>query len=96
MTPKGCHLIDVAPSPSLNVKVSAFLRAEAFETSPAYARKQEQLLVESGLFDESVETLIEMRVAMNEFRNWQAKKDSDKAKAKHAGLRAPPLERNED
>jgi hypothetical protein len=93
---KGCHLIDVAPSPSLNSKVDAFLRAEAFDTSPAYARKQEQLLVESGLFDESAETLIEMRSVLNEFKNWHTKSEGEKAKAKHAGLRAPPLERNED
>jgi hypothetical protein len=66
--------VDVAPDKSLNRKVAAFLRAEALEMSPAYTRMEEKLLVESGLLEESPETIIEMKTVLAEYREFKSKK----------------------
>ena len=64
-----CPVVDVAPDIVLNRKVRSFLQSEGFETSPAYAHVQRRLLDESGLSDETAETLLEMKAVMAEYRN---------------------------
>lgn len=74
--------MDIAPSKELNTKVLAFLKSEALEGSPAYASKQEQLLKESGLFDESIDTLIELRTTLAEYKQEKQKQASIKNSAR--------------
>jgi len=41
-----------------------------------YGTFQEKLLQESGLAEESAETILEMRSVLSEYREWSAKKNS--------------------
>jgi hypothetical protein len=68
--------VDVAPDIALNNKVNAFFKVEALDSSPAYARHQEKLLRDSGLIDESADTILEMRQAVVDYRAWEEKKSS--------------------
>lgn len=66
----GCEIVDIAPDRALNRKVSAFIRAELLDASPAFARVQERALAEAGLLDESAKTLVEMKATLAEYRRW--------------------------
>lgn len=43
-----------------------------------YGSFQDKLLKESGLFEESAETILEMRGIISEYREWGAKKSIKK------------------
>lgn len=79
--------MDIAGSVSLHRKVNAFLQLTAFELSPGYARVMEKLMEESGLLEESAETLIEMRVALREFEERKQKAEASRQKARGAARR---------
>lgn len=49
------------------------MKAETLEASPAYARVQEKMLSESGLFDESPDTIIAMKGVLAEYREKKSK-----------------------
>lgn len=46
--------------------------------TPGYASFQERVLKESGLADESSETILEMRSVLAEYRDWNSKKSVKK------------------
>jgi hypothetical protein len=66
--------VDVAPDIALNNKVNAFFQVEALDTSPAYAEHQKKILRDSGLMDETADTILELRSVLVEYREWEAKK----------------------
>ena len=43
-----------------------------------YGSFQERLLKESGLLEESSETILEMRTVLSEYREWDSKKSAKK------------------
>lgn len=49
------------------------MKAETLEASPAYVRVQEKLLSESGLFDETPETIFAMKGVLAEYREKKSK-----------------------
>jgi len=73
--------VEIAGNKRLNELADAFLQVEILSMTPGYASFQERLLKESGLADESAETILEMRAVLAEYREWSAKKNS-KAKVK--------------
>lgn len=68
MRPQGCPYGDVAPDWALTRKANAFLQAELMSETPGYAAVQQRLLAESGLADESAETLLNLRAILAEYR----------------------------
>ncbi|TXH14220.1 MAG: hypothetical protein E6R03_09700 [Hyphomicrobiaceae bacterium] len=68
-----CPIVDIATSYSLHEKVNAFLQVESFDMTPAYADVARKILRDSGLGDESPDTILEMRAALVEYREWKAK-----------------------
>ena len=74
LTKRGCHIADVAPSFALNRLVDAFIDMEILEMSPGYARFQERVLEESGLLQESTETILAMKSLMAEYRQFKQNK----------------------
>jgi hypothetical protein len=71
-----CEIVDIAPVLSLNKKVSAFFQVESLDTSPAYAEFARKILRDSGLAEESADTILEMRSALLDYREYEAKKSS--------------------
>jgi hypothetical protein len=63
-----CGIVDIAPDPKLNRMVNAFFQVEMLEMSPGYAEFQKKLLKESGLADETPDTILEMKYVMSEYR----------------------------
>jgi hypothetical protein len=76
-----CPIVDIAGNKRLNRLADAFLQIEILDMSSGYGSFQEKLLKESGLADETAETILEMRTVLSEYREWTAKK-SNKAKIK--------------
>lgn len=76
MTPKGCHIEDIQSAPDsfeLHRKVQAFLQVESVGLSPSYASVGARILRESGLEVENPATLIQMRVALEQYREFKRK-----------------------
>lgn len=46
--------------------------------SKGYGSFQDKVLKESGLADETAETILEMRAVLSEYRDWTAKKSVKK------------------
>lgn len=44
------------------------MKAETLEASPAYAKVQEKMLLDSGLLDETPDTIIAMKGVLAEYR----------------------------
>ncbi len=76
-----CPIVDIAGNKRLNRLADAFLQIEILDMSSGYGSFQEKLLKESGLADETAETILEMRAVLSEYREWTSKKSS-KAKIK--------------
>lgn len=68
-----CDIVDIAPSKKLNDLVNAFLQVEMLDLSHGYAPFQEKILRESGLMDESSDTILEMKSVLAEYREWKSK-----------------------
>ena len=73
--------MEIAGNKRLNRLADAFLQIEILSMTPGYGSFQEKVLQESGLVDESAETILEMRGVISEYREWSAKKNN-KAKIK--------------
>jgi hypothetical protein len=73
-----CPIVDIAGNRRLNNLVDAFIQVEVLSMTSGYAGLQERLLKESGLMDESPETILEMRSVLMEYREWNSKKGSKK------------------
>lgn len=74
-TPHGCPIEDIKRAPDseeLEEKVHAFIESELLDQFPAYGRKQEKLLDDSGLMNEPTDVLIQMKTTYHSFRKWQA------------------------
>lgn len=69
-----CGIVDVAPDPVLNEKVNAFFQVESLEMSPGYMEFQKKLLRDSGLDEESPQTILELKSVLAEHREKQAKR----------------------
>jgi len=76
-----CPIVDIAGNRRLNRLADAFLQIEILDMSSGYGSFQEKLLRESGLGDETAETILEMRSILSEYREWSSKKNN-KAKKK--------------
>lgn len=70
--------MDIAGNRRLNKLVDAFIQVEVLSMTPGYATFQERLLKESGLSEESSETILEMRSILSEYREWSTKKSTKK------------------
>jgi hypothetical protein len=68
--------VEIAGNKRLNRLADAFLQIEILSMTPGYGSFQEKLLVESGLADESAETILEMRGVLSEYREWSSKKNN--------------------
>ena len=73
--------MDIAGNKRLNRLVDGFIQIEVLDMTSGYGSFQEKILQESGLCDESPETILEMRSLLSEYREWSAKKNN-KAKIK--------------
>lgn len=71
-----CGIVDVAPDINLNKKVNAFFQVEALDQSPAYAQFQRKAIEDSGLDVETVDTILEMKTILAEYREWMSKHKS--------------------
>jgi hypothetical protein len=69
-----CPIVEIAGNKRLNRLADAFLQIEILSMTPGYGSFQEKVLQESGLADESAETILEMRGVLAEYREWSAKK----------------------
>lgn len=70
------EILESEDSNVLDAKVNAFIRLEVLDSSPAYAKFQEKALEESGLIDEEVETILEMKKTFSAWRTSQSQKNS--------------------
>lgn len=70
--------MDIAGNRRLNRLVDAFIQVEVLSMTQGYGSFQEKLLKESGLFEESSETILEMRAVLSEYREWSNKKSIKK------------------
>jgi hypothetical protein len=58
--------------------VDAFIQVEVLSMTQGYGSFQDRLLKESGLYEESSETILEMRGVLSEYREWTNKKSLKK------------------
>jgi hypothetical protein len=79
---KRCPIADVAPDPVLNTKVRAFMNVESLEMSPGYSEFQKRILRDSGLDEETPDTILELKRVLTEAREYEAKKQAEKAKVR--------------
>jgi hypothetical protein len=70
--------VDIAGNRRLNRLVDAFIQVEVLSMTQGYGSFQDRLLKESGLYDESSETILEMRTVLAEYREWNNKKSIKK------------------
>lgn len=70
--------MDIAGNRRLNKLVDAFIQVEVLSMSSGYASFQDKVLQESGLCEESAETILEMKSILSEYREWSAKKSIKK------------------
>jgi hypothetical protein len=80
----GCPIVDAAPDLELHQKINAFIQIESLSFTPGYARLQEQALVDSGLMEESVDTILSMKAVLREHQKWQAEIEKGKKAAEEA------------
>lgn len=73
-----CPIVDIAGNRRLNRLVDAFIQVEVLSMTPGYASFQDKVLKESGLSEESSETILEMRAILSEYREWSSKKSIKK------------------
>lgn len=73
----ACPIQDVAPDRHLNDLADAFLKFEALDMSPGTKGFQEKLLRDSGLGEESAETILEMKRLFAQYQ----RKEAEKAKS---------------
>lgn len=76
---KGCHLADVAGSRVLREKCMAFIQAENLAESPGYSEMVKKAVEESGLIDESINTIIQMKMVRMEYLKHLAEQEKNKA-----------------
>jgi hypothetical protein len=58
--------------------VDAFIQVEVLSMTQGYGSFQDKVLKESGLYEESSETILEMRTVLSEYREWNNKKSLKK------------------
>jgi len=66
--------VDIAGNKRLNKLVDAFLQIEILSMGSGYSSFQEKVLQESGLSEESAETILEMKSILADYRDWSSKK----------------------
>lgn len=76
----ACDIVDIAGNKRLNRLVDAFLMIEMLDMSSGYSALQEKMLKESGLLEESTETILEMKLVLSEYREWKAKSSTSSSK----------------
>ena len=69
-----CPIVDIAGNKRLNRLVDAFLQVEILAMTPGYGSFQERLMKDSGLQEESAETILDMKGVLTEYREWSSKK----------------------
>ena len=75
-----CGIVDVAGDVKLNDQVTAFLYGEMLDVSPGYAEVQRKLLRDSGLSDETPETILELKSVLAKYHAHQEKSGSNKTR----------------
>ena len=75
-----CGIADVAGDVKLNEQVTAFLHGEMLDISPGYSDVQRKLLRDSGLSDETPETILALKSVLAEYRAYQEKASGNKAR----------------
>jgi hypothetical protein len=73
-----CPIVDIAGNKRLNRLADAFLQIEILDMSHGYGSFQDKILKESGLGEETAETILEMRAVLSEYRDWKSKKGISK------------------
>lgn len=73
-----CPIVDIAGNKRLNKLVDAFLQIEILSMGSGYSSFQEKLIVESGLVNETAETILEMKTILADYREWKSKKNLKK------------------
>lgn len=68
-----CPIVDIAPDIRLNKLVQAFIQVESLDLSPGYAQFQGRLLRESGLEQETPETILALKGVIADFRDRESK-----------------------
>lgn len=63
----------------MNRLADAFLKIEILSMSSGYNSFQEKLIEESGLSEESADTILEMKSTLSEYRDFKSKQDSKKS-----------------
>lgn len=76
-----CDIVDIAPNKKLNALVNAFLQVEVLDMSHGYGPFQEKVLRESGLMEESTDTILEMKAVLADYREWRSKNNSNTSRA---------------
>jgi len=71
-----CPIVDIAGNKRLNKLVDGFIHTEVLALASGYTLFQERVLRESGLSEESPETILEMRAILAEYREWSSKKST--------------------
>jgi hypothetical protein len=73
-----CPIVDIAGNKRLNKLVDGFLQVEILGMSTGYGSFQDKVLQESGLSEESADTILEMKTILSEYREWSSKKSIKK------------------
>jgi hypothetical protein len=71
-----CPIVEIAGNKRLNRLVDGFIQVEVLALANGYSSFQERALKDSGLSEESPETILEMRAILAEYREWSAKKST--------------------
>lgn len=70
-----CPIVDIAGSRRLNRLCDAFLQVEILDQSSGYGSFQDKIIRDSGLSEESAETILEMRQVLAEYREWKSRQN---------------------
>lgn len=70
--------MDIAGNKRLNRLADAFLQVEILSMSTGYNSFQDKIIQESGLSEETPETILEMKAVLSEYREWSSKKSVKK------------------
>jgi hypothetical protein len=76
----SCEIVDIAGNRRLNRLVDAFLTIEMLDMSSGYSALQDKMLKESGLLEESSETILEMKIVLSEYREWKTRSATSSVK----------------
>ncbi len=87
LTRRGCEYEDVAPDEELTRRVDAFLQVEMLSFSGTYGKLADKLVDESGLCDESADTILQAKVTLKNYQDYESKKAEQKRKAKELALK---------